>query len=117
MSKEQTEFEEEEYVDVRSLPLKPPQPQLQPERASRRPWHPVMWDNSIIGLPTPDQELTDQEKKRQTTQQREYPHKQRIRNLRRLIEQGKVKPDSEMLIFFLCNKFAVSDEREKKVSC
>lgn len=62
MSKQQIEFEEEEYVDVHSLPLKPPQPQLQPERASRRPWHPVMWDNSIIGLPTPDQELTDQEK-------------------------------------------------------
>lgn len=46
----------------------------------------------------------------------EYPHKQRIRNLRRLIEQGKVKPTSETLIFFLCNKFAVSDDRESKVA-
>lgn len=58
---DEAEIEEEQYVDVRSLPLKPPQPQLQPERAMRRPWHPVMWDDSIIGLPTPDQKLTAEE--------------------------------------------------------
>lgn len=46
----------------------------------------------------------------------EYPHKQRIRNLRRLIADGKIKPTSETLIFFLCNKFAVSDERQNKIS-
>lgn len=44
----------------------------------------------------------------------EYPHTQRIRNLRRLIAEGKVKPESETLIFFLCNKFAVSDDRRKQ---
>lgn len=46
---------------------------------------------------------------------REYPHKQRIRNLRKLIADGKVKPTSETLIFFLCNKFTVSDERQTKM--
>lgn len=48
------EFDEGQYVDVRTLPLKPPQPLLPPERAVRRPWHPVMWDSSIIGIPPPD---------------------------------------------------------------
>lgn len=51
-----------------------------------------------------------------TQKSQEYPHKQRIRNLRRLIADGKVKPTSETLIFFLCNKFAISDERQTKVS-
>lgn len=46
---------------------------------------------------------------------KEYPHKQRIRNLKRLIADGKVKPTPETLIFFLCNKFAVSDERQAKL--
>lgn len=44
---------EGEYVDVRSLPLKPPQPLLQPQQPVRRPWHPVMWDHTIIGTPPP----------------------------------------------------------------
>lgn len=52
--------DDEEYVDVNSLPLKPPQPLLAPERAVRRPWHPVMWDNSIVGLPTQDQSEKDE---------------------------------------------------------
>ncbi|XP_021202744.2 uncharacterized protein LOC114251212 [Bombyx mandarina] len=98
------------YVDVRSLPLKPPQPQLPPERAVRRPWHPVMWDSSIIGIPPPDVPVNDESQPKS----REYPHKQRIRNLRRLIAEGKVNPTPETLIFFLCNKFAISDERKIK---
>ncbi|XP_059054327.1 uncharacterized protein LOC131848468 [Achroia grisella] len=113
MSKQAIEFEDEEYVDVRSLPLKPPQPALLPERPLRRPWHPVMWDDSIAGKPaTTDQLQTEQ----QQIVSHEYPHKQRIRNLRRLIAEGKVNPTSETLIFFLCNKFAVSEERQNKVS-
>lgn len=102
---------DEEYVDVNSLPLKPPRPLLAPERAVRRPWHPVMWDNSITGLPTQDQ----LEKDEPQVHSSEYPHKQRIRNLRRLIAEGKVKPTPETLIFFLCNKFAVSDDRQARV--
>lgn len=47
------EIEDEVYVDVRSLPLKPPQPLVMPERAVRRPWHPVMWDDSILGVVPP----------------------------------------------------------------
>lgn len=47
------EMEDEEYVDVRSLPLKPPQRLVAPAAAARRPWHPVMWDNSIAGMPEP----------------------------------------------------------------
>ncbi|KAM3963447.1 uncharacterized protein ACR2FA_002386 [Aphomia sociella] len=112
MSKQAVEFDDEDYVDVRSLPLKPPQPALLPERPVRRPWHPVMWDDSIAGKPVTDQ---PQEEEQQTVSH-EYPHKQRIRNLRRLIAEGKVNPTSETLIFFLCNKFAVSDERQGKIS-
>ena len=104
--------EEDEYVDVRSLPLKPPQPLVPAEKPVRRPWHPVMWDSSIIGIPPPDHSQDDQPQQ----VSHEYPHKQRIRNLRRLIADGKVKPTSETLIFFLCNKFAVSDERQDKMS-
>ncbi|XP_052757407.1 uncharacterized protein LOC113517620 isoform X1 [Galleria mellonella] len=57
MSRKSIEFEDEEYVDVRSLPLKPPQPALLPERPSRRPWHPVMWDDSIAGKPNTTEQL------------------------------------------------------------
>ncbi|XP_049866889.1 uncharacterized protein LOC126367430 [Pectinophora gossypiella] len=110
------EVEDEEYVDVRSLPLRPPQPQPPPQRTTRRPWHPVMWDDTIVGLPPPDHKYTAEQEAEEKQSHREYPHKQRIQNLRRLIQQGKVKPDSEMLIFFLCNKFAVSDERQGKIS-
>ncbi|XP_013186572.1 uncharacterized protein LOC106131874 [Amyelois transitella] len=113
MNKE-IEYEEDQYVDVNKLPLKPPQPQLPPERSHRRPWHPVMWDDSITGGLAPDQTLTAEQQNQPTSH--EYPHKQRIRNLRRLIADGKVKPTSETLIFFLCNKFAVSEERQEKIS-
>ncbi|KAG6457441.1 hypothetical protein O3G_MSEX010299 [Manduca sexta] len=112
MSKEMIEYDDEEYVDVNSLPLKPPQPLLPPERPTRRPWHPVMWDSSIIGIPPPDHSQKEDEP---ISKSREYPHKQRIRNLRRLIAQGKVKPTPETLIFFLCNKFAISEERQKNL--
>ncbi|KAL4710758.1 hypothetical protein ACJJTC_004403 [Scirpophaga incertulas] len=112
ISSSNMELEEEEYVDVSRLPLKPPQPALPPEKPVRRPWHPVMWDSSIIGISPP--EPTEFEEPRQESH--EYPHKQRIRNLRRLIAEGKVKPTSETLIFFLCNKFAVSEERQNKIS-
>ncbi|XP_053625112.1 uncharacterized protein LOC128683462 [Plodia interpunctella] len=112
MNKE-IEYEDEHFVDVNKLPLKPPQPAPTPERTHRRPWHPVMWDDSITGGLAPDQTLTAQE---QAPVSHEYPHKQRIRNLRRLIADGKIKPTSETLIFFLCNKFAVSDERQNKIS-
>ncbi|XP_045445483.1 uncharacterized protein LOC123653538 [Melitaea cinxia] len=105
------EFEAEQYVDVRSLPLKPPQPALKPEKAVRRPWHPVMWDNSDAEVLTKDPEMEQKESSRT----KEYPHKQRMRNLRRLIAEGKVKPTSETLIFFLCNKFAISEERQSKL--
>ncbi|XP_026745647.1 uncharacterized protein LOC113506995 [Trichoplusia ni] len=105
------EFEEDQYVDVNSLPLRPPQRLLPAERPTRRPWHPVMWDSSIIGIPPPEHKDSDEPQ----PEGREYPHKQRIRNLRRLIADGKVKPTPETLIFFLCNKFAVSEDREKKV--
>lgn len=54
------DYDDEEYVDVRSLPLKPPQPLVPPERPVRRPWHPVMWDSSIIGIPPPDHRETDE---------------------------------------------------------
>ncbi|XP_075969593.1 uncharacterized protein LOC142972394 [Anticarsia gemmatalis] len=104
------EYADEDYVDVRTLPLKPPQPLVPPERPVRRPWHPVMWDSSIIGIPPPEDKDADEPQ----SASREYPHKQRIRNLRRLIAAGKVKPTSETLIFFLCNKFAASDDRPKK---
>lgn len=105
------EYDEEGYVDVNSLPLRPPQPIIPPERPVRRPWHPVMWDDSLASMPSQEQRETDEPQ----PQSREYPHKQRIRNLRRLIADGKVKPTPETLIFFLCNKFAVSDERQKKI--
>ncbi|XP_041977193.1 uncharacterized protein LOC121731687 [Aricia agestis] len=110
MSREQ-EFEEDAYVDVRSLPLRPPQPAPQPERPARRPWHPVMWDDSIAGIVSPTADVV--EEKRPLS--KEYPHKQRIRNLKRLIAEGKVKPSSETVIFFLCNKFAISKERQSKL--
>ncbi|KAF9802430.1 hypothetical protein SFRURICE_009112 [Spodoptera frugiperda] len=138
------EYDEEGYVDVNSLPLRPPQPMVPPERPVRRPWHPVMWDDSLNTMPPQEQRETDEVPRRWESpyityaeahrlknprglidfdppeempqpQSREYPHKQRIRNLRRLIADGKVKPTPETLIFFLCNKFAVSDERQKKV--
>ncbi|KAG7307610.1 hypothetical protein JYU34_007832 [Plutella xylostella] len=111
-SPDPAEYNEETYVDVRSLPLKPPQPQVTPDKAVRRPWHPVMWDDSILGITPPPKNDDDDEFK--VTPSREYPHKQRIRNLRRLIANGKIKPTSETLIFFLCNKFAVSDDRGDK---
>lgn len=57
---EPEEFEEEQYVDVNSLPLRPPQRALPPERPVRRPWHPVMWDSSIIGVPPPEQPQSDE---------------------------------------------------------
>ncbi|RVE48171.1 hypothetical protein evm_007231 [Chilo suppressalis] len=107
-----TDMEEDVYVDVNALPLRPPQPLLPAEKPVRRPWHPVMWDSSIIGVPPP--EPTEAEVPSHGSH--EYPHKQRIRNLRRLIADGKVKPTSETLIFFLCNKFAVSEERQSKIS-
>ncbi|KOB75609.1 putative type 1 pili usher protein [Operophtera brumata] len=107
------EVDEEVYVDVRSLPLKPPQPLAAPERPVRRCWHPVMWDDSITGVVTPVETHEDEEENNGMS--REYPHKQRIRNLRKLIADGKVKPTSETLIFFLCNKFTVSDERQTKM--
>lgn len=110
MNMDTQDYDDEEYVDVRTLPLKPPQKLLPPERPMRRPWHPVMWDSSIIGIPPPDHK--DSEEPQPVS--REYPHKQRIRNLRRLIADGKVNPTPETLIFFLCNKFAVSDERQSK---
>ncbi|XP_045785761.1 uncharacterized protein LOC123881175 isoform X2 [Maniola jurtina] len=114
MSKESEQmFEEEEYVDVRSLPLKPPQPAPPQDKPVRRVWHPVMWDNSGAEPPTADN--SDEEQKNAArSRSREYPHKQRIRNLKRLIAEGKVKPSSETLIFFLCNKFAISEERQSK---
>lgn len=59
MSKEAEMFEEDEYVDVRSLPLKPPQPAPQHDKAVRRVWHPVMWDNSANDAPVADN--TDEE--------------------------------------------------------
>ncbi|MCQ9140775.1 hypothetical protein MZE11_19615, partial [Bacillus amyloliquefaciens] len=75
-------------MEVRSLPLKPPQAAPAPEKAVRRPWHPVMWEDSApsISIEQPDQELDGQ------CRTKEYPHKQRIRNLKRLIAEGKVKP-------------------------
>ncbi|KAJ0180532.1 hypothetical protein K1T71_003936 [Dendrolimus kikuchii] len=112
MNSESLEYDEEDYVDVNSLPLKPPQALLPPEKPVRRPWHPVMWDNSIVGLPMPDHSGKEEVQ----TASREYPHKQRIRNLKRLIAEGKVKSTPETLIFFLCNKFAMSEERQNKIS-
>lgn len=64
MSRRETqdaEIEDEHYVDVRSLPLRAPQSQPPPERATRRPWHPVMWDDTILGLPPPDHVFTASE--------------------------------------------------------
>ncbi|KAJ8722712.1 hypothetical protein PYW07_003892 [Mythimna separata] len=86
---------------------------IPPEKPVRRPWHPVMWDDSLLGIPSQDHREADDEP--QPQHRGEYPHKQRIRNLRRLIADGKVKPTPETLIFFLCNKFAVSEDRKKKV--
>ncbi|CAH2073939.1 unnamed protein product, partial [Iphiclides podalirius] len=100
--------DDEETVDVRSLPLKPPQPFIPPEKPVRRSWHPVMWDDHK------DISVNNSQKEEERLSSHEYPHTQRIRNLRRLIAEGKVKPESETLIFFLCNKFAVSDDRRKK---
>ncbi|XP_014356138.2 uncharacterized protein LOC106709012 [Papilio machaon] len=103
--------DDEETLDVRSLPLRPPRPLLPPEKPVRRAWHPVMWDDhkdTAQKSDEPEQSVQSQHGSR------EYPHTQRIRNLRRLIAEGKVKPESETLIFFLCNKFAVSDDRRKK---
>ncbi|XP_068630091.1 uncharacterized protein [Battus philenor] len=99
--------DDEVVVDVRTLPLKPPQPLLPPEKPIRRPWHPVMWDDHKTAHSTSNME-------QQQMSPNEYPHTQRIRNIRRLIAEGKVKPESETLIFFLCNKFAVSEDRRKK---
>ncbi|CAK1581910.1 unnamed protein product [Parnassius mnemosyne] len=100
--------DDEETVDVRSLPLKPPQRLQPPEKPVRRAWHPIMWDEKKDIAPNNNQMEQEQ------LQSNEYPHTKRIRNLRRLIAEGKVKPESETLIFFLCNKFAVSDDRRKK---
>ncbi|XP_050345724.1 uncharacterized protein LOC126770370 [Nymphalis io] len=113
MNKETEDFDEDEYVDVRSLPLKPPQRAPAPEKAVRRSWHPVMWDNSVPDVPLTDSQVQEENEK---SRSREYPHKQRIRNLKKLIAEGKVKPTSETLIFFLCNKFAISEERQAKLS-
>lgn len=55
------EIEEDQYVDVRSLPLKPPQPFVPPGRPVRRPWHPVMWDDSITGVVPPMDTQEDEE--------------------------------------------------------
>ena len=55
------EFEEDVFVDVNSLPLRPPQPLIPPEKAVRRPWHPVMWDDSLVGIPQHDQREADDE--------------------------------------------------------
>ncbi|GBP81714.1 PDZ and LIM domain protein Zasp [Eumeta japonica] len=111
MATSQDQFEDEEYVDVRSLPLRPPQPAPKPEKAQRRCWHPVMWETS----PPPDADA-EEELPPEEAKHREYPHKQRIRNLRRLMAEGKVKAEPETLIFFLCNKFAVSEERKNKIA-
>lgn len=51
---------EEEYVDVRTLPLRPPQPLVPPQRPVRRPWHPVMWDDSITSIPPPEQKESEE---------------------------------------------------------
>lgn len=61
MQAEQVEVDEEVYVDVRSLPLKPPQPLVLPERPVRRCWHPVMWDDSITGVVTPVETQEDED--------------------------------------------------------
>ncbi|XP_063378132.1 uncharacterized protein LOC134665196 [Cydia fagiglandana] len=111
---QEEEFEEEQYVDVKSLPLRPPVAAAPPPQPVRRPWHPVMWDSSIIGIPPPDYSPNADEG---TKPGGEYPHKQRLRNLKRLVAEGKVKPTKENLIFFLCNKFAISEERANKISC
>ena len=58
--KKEVEYEEE-YVDVRSLPLRPPQPAAPPEKASRRVWHPVMWDSAV---PAPLEQSEQQEQVR-----------------------------------------------------
>ncbi|XP_023947580.1 uncharacterized protein LOC112052639 [Bicyclus anynana] len=114
MDKETEMFEEDEYVDVRTLPLKPPLPAPPQEKCVRRVWHPVMWDNANADAPLVDN--SEEQKAAERASGREYPHKQRIRNLKRLIAEGKVKPSSETVIFFLCNKFAISEERQSKLS-
>ncbi|XP_050664567.1 uncharacterized protein LOC126965143 [Leptidea sinapis] len=104
-----TYYDEEDYVDVRSLPLRPPQKQLPAEKASRRVWHPVMWDDGQT------EQHTDSKQEIQTSS-KEYPHKKQIRNIKRLVAEGKVKPTQESLIFFLCNKFAISEERQSRMA-
>ncbi|CAH2259328.1 jg10048 [Pararge aegeria aegeria] len=74
-----------------------------------------MWDHSIAEVPLADNS-DEEQKDSDRSRSREYPHKQRIRNLKRLIAEGKVKPSSETVIFFLCNKFAISEERQTKLS-
>ncbi|KAJ2952748.1 hypothetical protein O0L34_g7103 [Tuta absoluta] len=104
--------------EVNALPLRPPQQLVHPAPAVRRPWHPIMWDDTLVGGTSADQKYMDAKAAEDAAMagEAEYPHKARLRNLRRLIKEGKVKPDQEMLIFFLCNKFAVSEERESKVA-
>ncbi|OWR45029.1 hypothetical protein KGM_206072 [Danaus plexippus plexippus] len=113
MNQDKDEYEEE-YVDVRSLPLRPPQPLVQPEKAVRRPWHPVMYNHTTSAIATKDQDEND-ENDNSRLGSKEFPHSQRIRNLKRLIAEGKVKPEAETLIFFLCNKFAISEERQARI--
>lgn len=59
MNQDKDEYEEE-YVDVRSLPLRPPQPLVQPEKAVRRPWHPVMYNHTTSAIATKDQDENDE---------------------------------------------------------
>ncbi|XP_045490900.1 uncharacterized protein LOC123690858 [Colias croceus] len=109
MSGEAISYDDVSYVDVHSLPLRPPQPLVPPEKAVRRSWHPVMWDEANHeGQPVKEDEEEQKTK--------EYPHKKQIRNIKRLVAEGKIKPTSESLIFFLCNKFAISEERQAKMN-
>ncbi|CAK1552043.1 unnamed protein product [Leptosia nina] len=108
MSADAMNFDDDSYVDVNSLPLKPPQPLVLPEKPVRRSWHPVMWDDGNQAVAQPIEGKIH-------TPSKEFPHKKQIRNIRRLIAEGKVKPTSETLIFFLCNKFAISEERQARM--
>ncbi|XP_047510334.1 uncharacterized protein LOC125053148 [Pieris napi] len=107
MSADYLNYDDVSDIDVNSLPLKPPQALIPPEKAIRRTWHPVMWDD---GSQPGDQPIGEAH-----PPSKEFPHKKQIRNIRRLIAEGKVKPTSETLIFFLCNKFAISEERQARM--
>ncbi|XP_038215199.1 uncharacterized protein LOC119834780 [Zerene cesonia] len=109
MSGEAISYDDVSYVDVNALPLKPPQPFVPPDKAVRRAWHPVMWDDSN----QEDQSVKEDEEEQKS---KEYPHKKQIRNIKRLVAEGKLKPTPETLIFFLCNKFAISEERQAKMN-